>query len=45
MLERPENCQKNWYKDWNFDSIYLNDKSPVEKENSICGEKFEIRCL
>jgi len=28
-----------------FDSIYLTDKSLVEKENSIRGEKFKIRCL
>jgi len=51
MLERTENDQNNWlrrlkkYKDWNFDSIYLNDESPVRKENSIWGEKSKIRCL
>jgi hypothetical protein len=28
-----------------FDSIYLIDESPVEKENSIGGEKSKIRCL
>jgi hypothetical protein len=28
-----------------FDSIYLTDESLVEKENSIRGEKFKIRCL
>jgi hypothetical protein len=33
------------YKDWKFDSIYLTDESPVEKENSIWGEKSKIRCL
>ena len=33
------------YKDWNFDSIYLNDESPVGKENSIWGEKSKIGCL
>ena len=33
------------YKDWNLDSIYLNDESLVGKENSIWGEKSKIGCL
>jgi hypothetical protein len=33
------------YKDWNFDNIYLNDESPVGKENSIWGENFKTRGL
>jgi hypothetical protein len=51
MLEHTENDHNNWlrrlkkYKDWNFDSIDLNDESPVRKENSIWGEKSKIGCL
>jgi hypothetical protein len=33
------------YKDWKFYNIYLNDESPIGKENSIWGEKYKIRCL
>jgi hypothetical protein len=33
------------YKDENFYNIYLNDESPVGKENSIWGEKPKIKCL
>jgi hypothetical protein len=33
------------YKNWNFDSIFLTDESPRDKENSIWESKVQIRCL
>ena len=34
------------YQDWIFDSIFLKDESPVEKENlNFLGEKPKFGCL
>jgi hypothetical protein len=38
--ERPELVEEvQKYKRWKFDSIFLTDKSPVDKKNSSWGRK------
>jgi hypothetical protein len=49
--KRSGNCQKLVEKDQIYkvrkksDSVFLTDKSPINKENSIWGGKFKIGCL
>jgi hypothetical protein len=38
-----EEIQK--YKNWNFDSIFLTDKSPGTRKIQLEKEKSKIRCL